>query len=123
MSGTLYGIGIGPGDPDLLTLKAVKLLQSCPVIVWPAPLTGDGLARTIAAPHIPDGKTEIAIRLSFHPDRADTDAAYDQAASAIAAHLAAGRDVAVLCEGDPLLFGSFIYLLDRLRDQPVQVVP
>jgi precorrin-2/cobalt-factor-2 C20-methyltransferase len=124
MKGTLYGIGVGPGDPDLLTVKAVRLIQSCPVLVWPAPLQGDGLARTIAAPHVPPGKVELAIRLSFHPDRADTDAAYDQAAAAIAGHLAAGRDVALLCEGDPLLFGSFLYVLDRLAGQErIQVVP
>jgi precorrin-2/cobalt-factor-2 C20-methyltransferase len=124
MSGTLYGIGIGPGDAELLTLKAVRLIQSCPVLAWPAPLAGDGLARTIAAPHIPAGKTEIAIRLSFRPERDDTDEAYDTAAATIAGHLEAGRDVAVLCEGDPLFFGSFIYLLTRLRDRfPVAVVP
>lgn len=124
MSGTLYGIGVGPGDAELLTLKAVRLIQSCPVLAWPAPLEGEGLARTIAAPHVPPGKTEIAIRLSFRPERDDTDRAYDAAAETIALHLAAGRDVAVLCEGDPLFFGSFIYVLTRLRDRfPVEVVP
>ncbi len=124
MSGTLYGIGIGPGDPDLLTLKAARLLHRLPVLAWPAPLDGDGMARTIAAPHIPAGKEEIVIRLAFRPERDDTGAAYDAAAATIAGHLAAGRDVGVLCEGDPLFFGSFIYLLARLGDRvPVEVVP
>lgn len=124
MSGTLYGIGIGPGDPELLTLKAVRLIAACPVLAWPAPLDGDGLARTIAAPHVPTGKIEIAIRLSFRPERDDTDQAYDCAAATIAAHLEQGRDVAVLCEGDPLFFGSFIYLMTRLSGRfPIQVVP
>ena len=124
MSGILYGIGVGPGDAELLTLKAVRLLHSCPVLAWPAPLEGEGLARTIAGPHIPAGKTEIAIRLSFRPERDDTDTAYDNAAEMISGHLAAGRDVAVLCEGDPLFFGSFIYLMTRLSNRfPVQVVP
>lgn len=124
MSGTLYGVGVGPGDSELLTLKAVRLIQSCPVLAWPAPLEGEGLARTIAAPHVPPGKTEIAIRLSFRPERDDTDHAYDAAAETIAGHLTAGRDVAVLCEGDPLFFGSFIYLLTRLHDRfAVEVVP
>lgn len=123
-TGTLYGIGVGPGDAELLTLKAVRLIQSCPVLAWPAPLEGEGLARTIAAPHVPAGKSEIAIRLSFRPERDDTDVAYGNAAETISGHLAAGRDVAVLCEGDPLFFGSFIYLLTRLRDRfPVEVVP
>lgn len=124
MSGTLYGIGVGPGDPELLTLKAVRLLGETPVIAWPAPLRGPGMARTIAAAHIPAGRTEIAIRLGFRPERDDSDAAYDAAAAAIAAHLDAGRDVAVLCEGDPLFFGSFVHLLARLSPRyPVEVVP
>lgn len=124
MSGTLYGIGIGPGDPELLTLKAVRLIAACPVLAWPAPLDGDGLARTIAAPHVPAGKIEIAIRLSFRPERDDTDQAYNCAAATISAHLEQGRDVAVLCEGDPLFFGSFIYLMTRLSGRfPIQVVP
>jgi precorrin-2/cobalt-factor-2 C20-methyltransferase len=124
MTGTLWGIGVGPGDPDLLTMKAIRLLATLPVLAWPAPLAGDGFARTIAAGHIPEGKTEIAIRLSFAPDRADTDAAYDAACETIAGHLEAGQDVGVLCEGDPLFFGSFIYVLARLKDRfPVQVVP
>lgn len=124
MSGTLYGVGIGPGDPELLTAKAIRLLRDTPVLAWPAPLDGDGMARTIAAPHIPAGKVEIAIRLGFRPERDDTDAAYGNAAAAIAAHLEAGTDVAVLCEGDPLFFGSFIYLMTRLAPRfPIQVVP
>ena len=124
MSGTLYGIGIGPGDSELLTLKAHRLLQSIPVLAWPAPLEGEGMARTIAAPSIPAGKIEIPIRLGFRPERDDTDAAYDSAAATIAAHLDAGRDVAMLCEGDPLFFGSFIYVLARLgQTYPVEIVP
>lgn len=124
MSGTLWGIGIGPGDPDLLTVKAIRLLGALPVLAWPAPLDGDGMARTIASPYIPAGKIEIPIRLSFRPERDDTDQAYGNAAETIAGHLDAGRDVGVLCEGDPLFFGSFIYVLERLRQRfPVQVVP
>ena len=124
MTGTLYGLGIGPGDPELLTLKSVRILQTVPVLAWPAPLEGDGMARGIAAAHIPPGRMEIAIRMGFTVDRAGTDAAYDRAAAEIAGHLEAGRDVAVLCEGDPLFFGSFIYLFARLGDRfPVEVVP
>jgi len=122
-SGTLYGIGVGPGESDLLTLKAALLLQTVPVLAWPAPLEGEGMARTIAASFIPPGKVEIAIRMGFGPERDGADAAYDAGAAEIAAHLDAGRDVAVLCEGDPLFFGTFAYLLARLRRFPVLVVP
>ncbi len=124
LTATLYGIGIGPGDAELLTLKAVRLIGEVPVLAWPAPLEGEGLARTIAAPHIPAGKVEIAIRMGFTVDRDGTEAAYDRAAAEIAAHLEAGRDVAVLCEGDPFFFGSFIYLFARLSPRfAIEVVP
>ncbi|MDO8608448.1 MAG: precorrin-2 C(20)-methyltransferase [Phaeospirillum sp.] len=124
MTGTLYGLGIGPGDPELLTLKAVRILNEVPVLAWPAPLEGDGMARGIAAAHIPPGRIEIAIRMGFTVDRAGTEAAYDRAATEIARHLEAGRDVAVLCEGDPFFFGSFIYLFARLSNRfPVEIVP
>lgn len=124
LSGTLFGLGIGPGDPELLTLKAVRILAQSPVIAWPAPLEGDGMARQIAAAHIPPDRVEIAIRMGFTLDRSGTEAAYDKAADEIATHLTAGRDVAVLCEGDPFFFGSFIYLFARLSPRfPVEVVP
>jgi precorrin-2/cobalt-factor-2 C20-methyltransferase len=123
MSGTLFGIGVGPGDPELLTVKAVRLLGSLPVIAYPAPLEGDSLARSIAAAYLPAGIIEIALRMPFDPaQRADD--VYDAGAAAIALHLEAGRDVGVLCEGDPLFFGSFVYLLARLGDRfATEVVP
>ena len=122
--GILYGLGVGPGDPDLLTLKAVKILAEVPVIAYPAPQTGDSLARAIAAPHIPAGRTEIAIRTPMVAGNFPANTVYDQFGAEIAAHLTAGRDVAVLCEGDPFFYGSFMYLFLRLAaDFPTQVVP
>ncbi len=124
MGATLYGIGVGPGDPELMTAKAIRLVQACPVLAWPAPLEGEGQARSIAAAYVTTPKIEIPIRLSFRPERDDAEAAYDQAAKNLAHHLEEGRDVAVLCEGDPLFFGSFIALLTRLGGHfPVEVVP
>lgn len=124
MSGTLFGLGVGPGDPDLITLKALRIIEAAPVIAYPAPDTGDSLARAIAAPHIPDGKTEIAIRTPMVPGNFPANDVYDHYAGEIAAHLGAGRDVAVLCEGDPFLYGSFMYLFQRLAaDHPTRVVP
>ncbi len=123
-TGTLYGLGVGPGDPELITLKAHRILQAAPVIAYPAPDTGDSLARAIAAPHIPDGRTEIAIVTPMVPGHFPAHDVYDKYAADISGHLQAGRDVAVLCEGDPFLYGSFMYLFARLTgDFPTQVVP
>jgi len=122
--GTVYGIGVGPGDPDLMTLKGARLLAACPIIVYPAPETGDSLARRIAAPHLPGNATEIAIRTPMLADRFPAQEIYDRAAGEIGEHLSAGRDVGVLCEGDPFFYGSFMYLFARLAERwPVEVVP
>jgi len=122
--GMLYGLGIGPGDPDLMTIKAHRILQSVPVVAYPAPDTGDSLARSIAAPHMAPGQTEIVIRTPMTPGNFPADDVYDRYAAEIAGHLDAGRDVAVLCEGDPFLYGSFMYLFQRLAaDYRAEVVP
>jgi precorrin-2/cobalt-factor-2 C20-methyltransferase len=124
MNGTLYGLGVGPGDPELITLKALRLLRSAPVIAYPAPEHGDSLARSIIAEHLPGGQTEIAIRMPMLVERFPAQEIYDRAAVEIGAHLEAGRDVAVLCEGDPFFYGSFMYLFGRMAERfPVQVVP
>lgn len=124
MSGTLYGVGVGPGDPDLITLKALKLLQRVPVLAWPAPMEGPSMARTIAEPHLDGHHREIAIRMPMEVARFPAQEVYDEASTEIAAALTAGQDVAVLCEGDPFFYGSFMYLFGRLAERfPVEVVP
>lgn len=124
MSGRLYGLGIGPGDPELITLKALRLLRACPVLAFPAPESGDSLARSIVAPHLPGNQTEYAIRMPFSAERFPARAIYDEAAKDLGAHLEAGRDVAVLCEGDPFFYGSFMYLFARLsRAHRTVIVP
>jgi len=124
MSGILYGLGVGPGDPDLITLKAHGVLQRVPVIAYPAPDEGASLARAIAAAHLPGGQIEIVIRTPMVPGAFPAHDVYDKYAIEIAAHLDAGRDVAVMCEGDPFLYGSFMYIYTRLvGDHRVQVVP
>lgn len=124
MSGTVYGLGVGPGDPELLTLKALRILRTVPVIAYPAPETGDSFARQIAAPHLPGGQREIAIRMPIADGQFPKAEIYERAARDIGAHTAAGRDVAVLCEGDPFFYGSFLYLYERLVvSGPVQVIP
>lgn len=123
-TGTLYGTGIGPGDPELITLKAWRRLQQVDVIAYPAPEEGDSLARRIAAPHLPDGREEVALHIPFHPDPRHAEAAYDRAAALLAGVLASGKDVALLCEGDPFFYGSFMYIFGRLCDRfPIEIIP
>lgn len=122
--GTLYGLGVGPGDPELITLKAHRLLTGAPVLAYPAPEHGDSLARSIVAPHLSGKQIEIAIRMPLDLNRFPVEAVYDEAAIEIAEHLDAGRDVAAICEGDPFFYGSFMYLFGRLADRhEVVVVP
>ena len=124
MSGTLFGLGVGPGDPELITLKAQRLLARVPVVAYPAPETGDSLARAIAAPHIPAGRIEIVIKTPMVANNFPAHAVYDDYAERIALHLDQGQDVAVLCEGDPFFYGSFMYLFARLAERyPAEVVP
>lgn len=124
MSGRLYGVGVGPGDPDLLTIKAVNVLRAVPVVAFPAPLDGDSLARSIAAPHLAGDRIEVPIRMPIDRNRFPVQAVYDEAADHLGGHLTDGRDVAVLCEGDPFFYGSFLYLLARMADRfPVTVIP
>lgn len=123
-SGTAYGIGVGPGDPELITLKALRVLRRVSVVAYPAPPEGPSLARRIAAPHLIPAQTEIAIRMPLDARQFPSPAAYDKGARAIGAELRQGRDVAILCEGDPFLYGSFQYLFARLAKKwPVKVIP
>ncbi|MFO1090256.1 MAG: precorrin-2 C(20)-methyltransferase [Hyphomicrobiales bacterium] len=122
--GTLYGLGVGPGDPELITVKAWRLLSLVPVIAYPTANGEPSLARRIAAPFIPEDAVELPFAVPMEKERAPAQAAYAQAAAAIAAHLDEGRDVAVLCEGDPFFYGSFMYLHQRLEsDYEAVVIP
>lgn len=124
MTGTLFGLGIGPGDPDLITLKALKILNKAPVLAYPTLEDGDSLARAIVAPHLIGNQTEIPIRIPMAIERQPAQDAYDKAAIVLKSHLQNGQDVAVLCEGDPFFYGSFMYLFGRIaEDFPVEVVP
>ncbi len=123
MTGTVYALGVGPGDPELITLKALRLLRAAALVVWPAPETGESLTRAIVAPHLEPGREEMAVRIPVTAARFPADV-YDRAADRIAARAGAGGDVAVLCEGDPFLYGSFMYLFARLAGRVrVEVVP
>ena len=123
MTGRLYGLGLGPGDPELVTLKALRLLRAAAVIAYPAPKGGDSFARSIAAEWISPAQREIAIPFPMRPGPPPA-ALYDDAAASIAAALDAGADVAFLCQGDPFFYGSFAPVFARLAPRyNVTIVP
>src|SRR5579885_3825515 len=124
MSGTLYGLGVGPGDPELVTRKLVRILRGLPVVVYPAPPEGASFARSVVASLLSPAQTEIAIRVPMTRSIKPAQAVYDRAAQEIAGHLDAGRDVGVLCQGDPFFYGSFIQIFERLAPRfATEVVP
>ncbi|MCR9135411.1 MAG: precorrin-2 C(20)-methyltransferase [Alphaproteobacteria bacterium] len=124
MTGVLYGLGVGPGDPELMTLKADRILRAAPVVAYPAPDTGASFARQIVAETIRADQTEIPIVVPMRVERFPARQVYDEASRTIAGHLKSGRDVAVLCEGDPFFYGSFMYLYERLAGRfDCEIVP
>jgi precorrin-2 C20-methyltransferase / precorrin-3B C17-methyltransferase len=120
--GRLFGVGVGPGDPELVTVKAQRIIGACTVVAYPEKRAGSSIARHAAAPWIARGCEELAlvypvtIGETDHPQGYEGALRdfYDAAAAQIAAVLDAGRDVAVLCEGDPFFYGSYMYLHERL---------
>lgn len=131
-TGTLYGIGTGPGDPELMTLKAVRLLRACPVVAYFCKRGTRGQARRIADAFIGPEHTELPLVYPVttelpieHPDYGrQIEAFFDRAAEEVAGHLAAGRSVVALNEGDPFFYGSFMHLFVRLTGRfPIEVVP
>ncbi len=120
---TLHGVGVGPGDPDLMTVRARRLIEGARVVAYPAPEGRESLARSIAAPFLREDAEEIVVALPMTRERAPAQAAYDRGAARIAEALRAA-DVVCLCEGDPMLYGSFMYLAARLgRAHRVVVTP
>ncbi len=134
VAGRLYGVGVGPGDPELLTVRAHRLISAAEVVAYPVArrATSIGVARSIVGDILRDDVTEIALTYPVTIERSDHRGGYqgamaqfyDESAAAIAGHLDAGRDVVVLCEGDPFFYGSYMYLHDRLAHRyATEVVP
>ena len=130
--GRLIGVGVGPGDPDLLTLKAVHAMQSADVVAHFAKAGNASNARATVRNFLRAGVTELPLLYPITTERPASDPEYraaiqgffDGAATAVAAHLDAGRTVAVLSEGDPLFFGSYMHLHVRLmKHYPTDVIP
>jgi precorrin-2 C20-methyltransferase/precorrin-3B C17-methyltransferase len=130
MSGRLFGVGVGPGDPELVTVKAARIIADADVVAYPGKEHGSSVARSIAAAYLHPEQIELGLRYPVttgsteHPGGYEGAIAdfYDDCAAQLTTHLEAGRDVAVLCEGDPFLYGSFMYLHDRLATRFATVV-
>ena len=124
MSGKLYGLGLGPGDPELITLKALNIIKRSSVIAYPAPDDGESFARSIVAEHIDESQLEIPIVIPMRRERYPAQQVFDEACKKIRGHLISGSDVVVLCEGDPFFYGSFMYVFERLQDEfECEIVP
>ena len=122
--GKLIGVGTGPGDPELVTRKAWAAVAAAKVIAYPAPDSGISFSRSIVSDAITEGAVEIPMIVPMRIGRAPAQAIYDEGAKQIKDKLDEGFDVVVLCEGDPLFFGSFMYILARLRDDyDVEIIP
>jgi precorrin-2/cobalt-factor-2 C20-methyltransferase len=130
--GRLFGVGVGPGDPELLTVKAVRILQAAPVVAFFAKSGRRGNARKIVDPWLTPANEELQLsypvttEIPFaHPTyRSALATFYEESAERIARHLREGRNVALLAEGDPLFYGSFMHLFMRLRQRfPTTIVP
>jgi len=124
MNGVLYGVGVGPGDPELITLKSLRLIKSTEVIAYPKLKGSKSFARNIIEEFIDLPKFEIAIEIPMTVNRLPAQRAYDAAAQEISSHLNMGKNVVFLCEGDPFFYGSFMYLHSRLyKKYLVEIVP
>lgn len=122
MSGTLYGVGVGPGDPELVTVKAARIIGAAEVIAYHSARHGRSNARACAEPYLRGDQTELRLmypvttETTDHPGgyRGALDDFYAEAAEQLAEHLTAGRDVALLAEGDPMFYSSYMHMHKRL---------
>ena len=124
--GTCYGVGVGPGDPELLTLKAARVIGACQVVAAPQTRGGATLALDIAAQAVDlEGKDIIRLPFAMSRDAGERQRMHEESVGLIAEQLARGKDVAVLTLGDPGVFSSFFYLADGLRERgfAIEVIP
>jgi precorrin-2 C20-methyltransferase/precorrin-3B C17-methyltransferase len=123
--GTLYGVGLGPGDPELVTVKAARIIGAADVVAYHSARHGRSIARRIAEPYLRDGQIEehlvypVTTETTEHPGgyAGAMEDFYRESAERIAAHLDAGRDVALLAEGDPLFYSSYMHMHTRLTER------
>lgn len=127
-TGTLYGISVGPGDPQLITLKGLNLLKSVPVVAFPAGIGGkQGIAQSIVSQWLQSEQVQLALEFPYLRDEAVLNSAWQVAAQQVWKYLQRGEDVAFVCEGDISFYSTFTYLAATLQQQhpevKIQTVP
>ncbi|MEV7616967.1 precorrin-2 C(20)-methyltransferase [Streptomyces sp. NPDC089799] len=131
-TGKLYGVGLGPGDPNLMTLRAVQVIAEADVVAYHSARHGRSIARSIAQAHLRADHVEeqlvypVTTETTDHPGgyQGAMEEFYEESAARLAVHLDAGRTVAVLAEGDPLFYGSYMHMHKRLADRyETEVIP
>jgi len=126
--GTFYGLGVGPGDPELITLKALKILQRVPVVCIPVKKEGNpSYAGAIIEGHLTDSQKVVELIFPMVKDKAILEQSWDTATKQVLEILKNGEDVAFITEGDPFFYSTFIYLFERLQkelpSEKIVVVP
>ncbi|MEU7765763.1 precorrin-3B C(17)-methyltransferase [Nocardia sp. NPDC049190] len=130
--GKLWGVGLGPGDPELVSVKAARVIGAADVIAFHSARHGRSISRRIAAPYMRPGQLEehlvypVTTETTDHPGgyQGAIDEFYEHAAQRLARHLAAGRSVALLAAGDPLFYSSYMHMHRRLADRfEVEIIP
>ncbi len=125
----IYAVGVGPGDPELLTRKAERILRHVPVICAPSASTGDSShALSIVEPFLDRSRQEVIVSVfPMKKDQEGLDEFWEEAAATVVTHIRQGKDVAFITIGDPFLYSTFLYLYrifrDRYPDIPIEVVP
>jgi precorrin-2 C20-methyltransferase/precorrin-3B C17-methyltransferase len=131
-SGTLYGVGLGPGDPELVTVKAARLIGAADVVAYHSARHGRSVARAVAEPYLRGGQIEEQLVYPVTTEATDHVGGYEgameefyaSAAARLMAHLSAGRDVVLLAEGDPLFYSSYMHMHKRISGRfRTEIVP
>jgi precorrin-2/cobalt-factor-2 C20-methyltransferase len=130
--GSLYGVGLGPGDPELLTLKALNIIKAAPIIAYFSKKGAQSRARTIVERWLPNSIQEMPLVYPLTREVhfcdpvyiAELRGFYFEVSEKIATELEASRDVALICEGDPLFYGSFMHIFVRLKERyKINIIP
>lgn len=118
--GKLWGVGVGPGDPELLTLKAVRVIKGADVVMVPDTSRSERAAESIVSPYL-EGKEIVAVKTPMVRDKSVVDAAYEEAARQICQRLDRGESVAFLTLGDPTIYSTYMYIHEKVKAKGYEV--